>query len=265
MTTHSPSLGSHSTPDSSGPAIDSDVSALGAGTAILTPVTLTGRFVRLEPLTLDHVEALAAAAASDRASFGLTTVPDGLDSAKWYIEATLARQATGRELPFAVRRLADGQIVGSTRFLDLDVFTWPAPSPAVSGTGLLPSDDTPPTVGEIGSTWYAVSAQRTAVNTEAKLLLLTHAFEVWSALRISFKTDARNEASRRAIERLGAQFEGIRRAHVPAPDGAVRDSAYYSIAQAEWPPVRDGLIARLAAEVLLSAKFIRSTDSPADA
>jgi RimJ/RimL family protein N-acetyltransferase len=220
--------------------------SLSAGPATLTPVVLIGRFVRLEPLSLDHVEALAAAAAPDRSTFGLTTVPDGVDGARGYVEAALAQQATGRELPFAVRRLADEQIVGSTRFLDLDVFTWPAPSPSVSGAGPLPADDTPPTVAEIGSTWYAASAQRTAVNTEAKLLLLSHAFEVWSALRVSFKTDARNQASRRAIERLGAQFEGIRRAHVPATDGTVRDSAYYSIMQDEWPSVRDRLIARLA-------------------
>jgi RimJ/RimL family protein N-acetyltransferase len=255
VTTHSPSQASPSTLKSTEPATASGGSAPGAGLAILSPVTLTGRFVQLEPLSLDHVQALAAAAAPDRASYGLTTVPDGLDGAQWYIETSLARQATGRELPFAVRRLADNQIVGSTRFLDLDVFTWPAPSPAVGGTGPLPSDDIPPTVGEIGSTWYAASAQRTAVNTEAKLLLLTHAFEVWSVLRITFKTDARNQASRNAIERLGAQFEGIRRAHVPATDGTVRDSAYFSIMHTEWPSVR----------VLLSAKLIHSTDSPAGA
>ena len=216
------------------------------GPSLLSPLTLTGRFVRLEPLSLAHVEALAEAGAADRTSYGLTTVPDGVDGAQRYIEAALAQQATGRELPFAVRRLADDRIVGSTRFLDLDVFAWPAPTPSVSGAGPLPSDQSPPTVGEIGSTWYAASAQRTAVNSEAKLLLLTHAFEVWSVLRITFKTDARNQASRRAIERLGAQFEGIRRAHVPATDGTVRDSAYFSMLQEEWPPARDRLIARLA-------------------
>jgi RimJ/RimL family protein N-acetyltransferase len=204
----------------------------------LTPLTLTGRFVQLEPLSRAHVEELAAAAGPDRSSFGLTTVPDGVDGAagaRGYVEAALARQATGRELPFAVRRREDDRIVGSTRFLDLDVFS-----------GALPSDGTPPTVAEIGATWYAPSAQRTPVNTEAKLLLLTHAFEVWSVLRVSFKTDARNQASRRAIERLGAQFEGIRRAHVPASDGTVRDSAYFSILRDEWPPLRNRLIARLA-------------------
>jgi RimJ/RimL family protein N-acetyltransferase len=214
-------------------------------TTRLSPFTLTGRYVRLEPLSLAHVDGLAAAAAPDRSGYGLTTVPDGPDSARHYIEVALARQATGRELPFAVRRSADGQIVGSTRFLDLDVFALPAPLPAVSGAGPLPSDGTPPTVAEIGATWYAASAQRTAVNTEAKLLLLTHAFEVWSALRVSFKTDARNQASRRAIERVGARFEGIRRAHVPATDGTVRDSAYFSMLRDEWPPARERLIARL--------------------
>jgi RimJ/RimL family protein N-acetyltransferase len=215
-------------------------------TALLTSFTLTGRFVRLEPLAMEHAEALAKAAASDRATFGLTTVPDGMAEAERYVAVSLDRQATGRELPFAVRRLSDDQIVGSTRFLDLDVFAWPAPSPAAAGAGAPPNDLNPPSVAEIGSTWYSASAQRTAVNTEAKLLLLSHAFDVWSALRISFKTDARNTASRNAIERLGAQFEGIRRAHVPAVDGTIRDSAYFSIIRAEWPSIRDRLVARLA-------------------
>ncbi|KJE24304.1 hypothetical protein FF36_01379 [Frankia torreyi] len=103
----------------------------------------------------------------------------------------------------------------------------------------------PPSVAEIGSTWLAASAQRTAVNTEAKLLLLGHAFGTWAALRVCLKTDARNARSRVAIERLGARFEGVRRTHVLALDGTARDSAYYSIVRAEWPGVRAGLIARL--------------------
>lgn len=212
---------------------------------LLTPFTLTGRFVRLEPLHADHAAGLAAAAAPDRSTFGLTTVPDGLDGAHAYVAGALARRSEGRELPFAVRRLGDGALVGSTRFLDLDVFTWPAPMPSAGGAGPLPSDARPPTVGEIGATWYAVSAQRTPVNTECKLLLLTQAFEVWSSLRISFKTDARNQASRAAIERIGGRFEGVRRAHVPATDGGVRDSAYFSILRDEWPAARDRLVARL--------------------
>jgi len=96
-------------------------------------------------------------------------------------------------------------------------------------------------VVEISSTWYAASAQRTGINTEVKLLQLTHAFEAWRVLRVTFKTDARNARSRTAIERLGAQVEGVRRAHSPAGDGTVRDSAYYSITAPEWPTVRSNL------------------------
>jgi len=216
---------------------------LNATASGLNPVTLSGRFVRLEPLGSEHAEELAQAAGEDRTSFGLTTVPEGVEGARRYIER--ARQAVGHEVPFAVRRLGDERVVGSTRFLDLDVFSWPAPIPAAGGTGPTPSDHLPPTVAEIGATWYAASAQRTAVNTESKLLLLSHAFEVWGVIRVSFKTDARNQASRRAIERLGAQFEGIRRAHVPAIDGTIRDSAYFSILRDEWPSARAGLMARL--------------------
>jgi len=104
-----------------------------------------------------------------------------------------------------------------------------------------------PSVLEIGGTWLTASAQRTGVNTEAKLLMLRHAFDTWDAERITFKTDARNARSRAAIERVGAQFEGIRRVHLRASDGGVRDTAYYSIIRAEWPDVRTGLEARLAA------------------
>ena len=112
------------------------------------------------------------------------------------------------------------------------------------GVGV-PDDERPPTVVEIGSTWYAASAQRTALNAEVKLLLLSHAFDVWEVLRVTLKTDARNERSRAAIERLGARHEGIRRAHTIASDGTVRDTAYYSIVAAEWPAVREGLRRRL--------------------
>jgi len=140
-----------------------------------------------------------------------------------------------------VRRLSDDRIVGSTRFWDLEVFVWPPPSPPGVAHGPEPADDRPPSVVEIGSTWYAASAQRTGINTEVKLLQLTHAFEAWRVLRVTFKTDARNARSRTAIERLGAQVEGVRRAHSPAGDGTVRDSAYYSITAPEWPTVRSNL------------------------
>jgi RimJ/RimL family protein N-acetyltransferase len=199
----------------------------------------------LEPLTRAHAAGLAAAAAEDRASYGYTWVPDGLDQAHSYVDAALAQQAAGRTLAWAVRRMDDDAVVGSTRFLDLEVFAWPPPWPPGVGSGPEPTPDRPPSVAEIGSTWYAASAQRTGINTELKLLLLTHAFDSWQVLRVTLKTDARNAASRRAIERLGAQFEGVRRAHTPASDGTIRDSAYYSIVRSEWPAVCADLTERV--------------------
>jgi RimJ/RimL family protein N-acetyltransferase len=209
---------------------------------VITPFVLEGRHVRLEPLTLDHADGLADAAAGERGSFGYTWVPDGSDDAARYVRSAAELP---RSVPFAVRRLADGAVVGSTRFLDLEVFATPAPWPPGAAVGDEPSDERPPSVAEIGSTWYGSSAQRTAVNTETKLLLLTHAFEVWRVLRVTLKTDARNLASRTAIERIGGRFEGVRRAHTMATDGTVRDSAYFSIVAAEWFAVRAGLVARL--------------------
>lgn len=204
--------------------------------------TLEGRHVRLEHLTLDHVDGLAAAAAGERGSFGYTWVPDGRDEAERYVRGALEQP---RAVPFAVRRLADDTLVGSTRFLDLEVFETPTPWPPGVAVGSAPDDEHPPSVAEIGSTWYSASAQRTPVNTETKLLLLTHAFETWRVLRVTLKTDARNWASRNAIERIGGRFEGVRRAHTMATDGTVRDSAYFSIVAAEWFAVRAGLTNRL--------------------
>jgi RimJ/RimL family protein N-acetyltransferase len=213
---------------------------------LLTPLTLTGRVVRLEPLGAEHSAGLAAAAAEDRGGYGFTRVPDGPDEAATYISAALDDQREGRALPFAVRRLADDRVVGTTRFLDMEVFARPAPWPPGVARGGEPSDEVPPSVVEIGSTWYSASAQRTAVNTETKLLLLGQAFDVWRVLRVTFKTDARNLASRAAIRRLGAREEGERRAHTVASDGTVRDSAYYSIVADEWPDLRQALADRLA-------------------
>jgi N-acetyltransferase len=213
---------------------------------VLSPFALEGAGVRLEPLAPEHAPALAAAAAGRRDSFGYTWVPDGDEDARRYVEAALADRDTGRTVPFAVRRLSDRRLVGSTRFLDLDVFVWPPPWPPGVGRGPAPTDSQPPTVAEIGSTWYAAQAQRTGVNPACKLVMLRHAFEIWQVLRVTLKTDARNAASRAAIERLGAQFEGVRRAHGPAQDGTARDTAYYSVTAAEWPAVRENLRARLA-------------------
>ena len=198
------------------------------------PVVLAGRHVRLEPLTLAHAAGLAAAGAGDRSTFGLTSVPDDENSAVAYISALLADAGDGSALPFATV-LPDGAVVGATRFLDLQY--WPLGDSR-------PADV--PVVAEIGGTWLAPRAQRTAVNTEGKLLLLTHAFETWRVRRVSLKTDARNGRSRAAIERLGARFDGVLRAHSPAADGGLRDTAFFSILDAEWPGVRAGLVSRLA-------------------
>jgi len=212
---------------------------------MLDVLTLAGERARLEPLSLDHVSGLAAAAAEDRSSFRYTWVPDGLADAERYVLAALEHQRTGRALPWAVRRMADHTIVGSSRFLDLEVFTWPPPWPPGVSRGPEPGPERAPSVAEIGSTWYAASAQRNGINTEVKWLQLTHAFDVWRVLRVTLKTDARNVASRGSIERLGAHLEGVRRAHTPANDGTVRDSAYYSITIDEWPRVDAELRRRL--------------------
>jgi RimJ/RimL family protein N-acetyltransferase len=206
------------------------------------PVILEGKHVRLEPLSAAHTDGLLRAAAESRETYAFTKVPGDRDAMARYIEEALQDQATGDSLPFAVRDVQRDTLVGATRFLDLDYWTatpaWPA-GRTVARTGAVP------TVAEIGSTWLAASAQRTPCNTEAKLLLLTHAFEEWGVLRVTLKTDARNTRSRTAIERIGARFEGIRRAHTLAVDGTVRDSAYYSILGEEWPGVRSALEARL--------------------
>jgi RimJ/RimL family protein N-acetyltransferase len=192
-------------------------------------------------MTIDDVDALVAAASEDRATYGFTPVPDGADAMREYVEGALADERGGWALPFVTTLTVDGRVVGSTRFLDLD--DW-RPDRRVGGPPLGATGT--PFTAEIGATWLAASMHRTAVNTEAKLLMLAHAFDTWGTERITFKTDARNARSRAAIERLGAQFEGIRRAHVRASDGGIRDTAYYSIVRAEWPDVRKGLEARLA-------------------
>ncbi|HTN78565.1 MAG TPA: GNAT family protein [Acidimicrobiales bacterium] len=194
---------------------------------------LTGRHVCLVPLEPSHAPALARAATGDRATFGLTWVPDGLADAERYVAKALADETAGTAVPFATTRADDGAVVGSTRFMNIERWGWDSAS-------------ADPDAVEIGSTWLAPSAQRTPLNTEAKLLMLAHAFDVWHVRRVTLKTDARNERSRNAILRLGAHFDGVLRAHMPAYDGAwPRDSAFYSILASEWPSVRNGLQARL--------------------
>jgi N-acetyltransferase len=199
-------------------------------------VVLPGQTVTLRPLAIIDAAALAAAAAESRQEFVYTRVPDGVAQAQEYIETALAEREAGRRVPFAI--VWHDRIVGSTSYLDVQQWRWPAGSPHQRVDH--------PDVVEIGATWLAASAQRTRCNTEAKHLLLTHAFEVWQVHRVALKTDARNAKSREAIERLGAAFEGVRRADMPGQDGSVRSSAYYSIVRAEWPDVRKRLEAALA-------------------
>jgi RimJ/RimL family protein N-acetyltransferase len=211
----------------------------------VSELRLEGESVRLEPMRTTDAAALLAAASEDRSSYGYTLVPATIEEAEAYVAEAVAARDAGRALPFTVVEQSSGRVVGTSRFLDLETFTWPPPWPAGVVRGPSLTDAVVPSVGELGSTWYAASAQGARVNPEAKLLMLGHAFEAWAMVRITLKTDARNARSRAAIEKLGARFEGIRRAHVPATDGSIRDSAYYSIVADEWPAVRAGLESRL--------------------
>jgi N-acetyltransferase len=204
-------------------------------------LTLSGRRVRLEPLAQAHVGALVAAASESRETYGLTIVPDGHEAMGRYVQVALAERERGVSVPFATVDLTRGAAVGSTRFMNIETWTWP------SGDRARPVPSVPFEAAEIGSTWLAASTQRTAVNSEAKLLMLTHAFEVWGLRRVNLKTDARNVRSRTAIERLGARLDGILRAQMPASDGGVRDTALYSILADEWPSIRAALVGRLEA------------------
>jgi RimJ/RimL family protein N-acetyltransferase len=194
----------------------------------LARVTLTGRFVQLEPLSHDHVAELVAAATADRSTFAFTQVPDSAAAMTRYVDTLLEQHARGDVLPFAQRRLDTGEAIGCTRFMEARWWR---------------GRDVPDEV-EIGGTWLAASAQRTPINTEAKLLLLTDAFERLGVWRVAICTDAGNQRSRDAIERIGATFEGTLRQHRPRYNTdpvEPRDSALYSVIDREWPAVRDRL------------------------
>ncbi|MEV6670197.1 GNAT family protein [Streptomyces sp. NPDC051162] len=211
------------------------------------PVFLHGRGVRLEPLGERHVEALAAAAAEGRGGYVFTPVPHGVEATKRYVAEAVAARIAGRALPFAVVRAADGLVVGSTRFCELDYWQGPVPWPPAPREPLGDPLTAVPDATEIGGTWLSPRARGTGINTEAKLLLLRHAFETWGVRRVSLRADARNLRSRAAIERLGAALEGVRRAHTRGLDGMVRGTAFYSILDEEWPHVRERLEQRVAA------------------
>jgi RimJ/RimL family protein N-acetyltransferase len=193
-------------------------------------VALTGTHIRLEPLEHRHLQGLVGAAAADPSLYRWSPVPQGEREAAQYIETALAWRNAGSAMPFAIVRIDDGIVVGSTRFWNLERWAWPQCHPrhgaqAIDGC-------------EIGYTWLTLSAIRTAINTQAKLLMLTHAFETWRSLRVCLHTDARNERSAAAIERIGGRFEGILRAHRLAADHTARNSMRFSILAEEWPDVQ---------------------------
>ena len=187
-----------------------------------TPITLTGKFVRLEPMSETHVPGLTAAGAGNMEIWKHMLYGDiqtETDMLGW-VHDILARP----DLPFVVIRLETGRVVGATRYLNI--------MPEHRGL-------------EIGGTWYGAEFQRTAVNTECKYLLLGYAFETLGCIRVQLKTDSRNERSQRAIERIGAKREGVLRNHMILPDGRYRDSVYYSVIDREWPDVKARLEEKL--------------------
>lgn len=200
--------------------------------------------MRLEPLTAEHIAGLIEAASGPRDTFALTWVPTpDADSVGNYVHAALSAYNAGTALPFATVRLDGGPatVVGSTRFMNVERWVWPASRPRQPEI----ESRIGPEAVEIGSTWLGASAQRSAVNTEAKLLMLTYAFETWKCLRVSLRTDARNMRSRANIERVGATFEGVLRNHMWAYDDGIRDTATYSLVAADWPGAKERLAARL--------------------
>lgn len=187
-------------------------------------ITLEAKGIRLEPLHPDHREALLAAAADGELwNLWFTGVPDA-DRIDAYLDAAFAGQREGHMLPWAVRDLASGRIVGTTRYHDI-----------VAAIDRV----------EIGYTWYAASHQRSALNTTCKLMLLEHAFDTLGCAVVGLRTDNFNFRSQRAIEALGAKKDGVIRHHFARRDGSVRDSVLYSILRHEWPDVRRHLQARL--------------------
>ncbi len=191
---------------------------------IATVPTLTGDRVTLEPLGAEHADDLRAAVADGdlwRTWYTSVPAPDGVDAE---IDRRLAEHAAGRMVPFAVRDRPTGRVVGATTYMHVDTANRRV---------------------EIGSTFLARSAQRTGINTEAKLLLLSHAFEVWQCIAVEFRTHWHNQASRAAIASLGAKQDGVLRNHSVGRDGTLRDTVVFSVIASEWPTVRLALAERL--------------------
>jgi RimJ/RimL family protein N-acetyltransferase len=185
------------------------------------PVTLQGKYVRLEPLSEAHVPALAEIGVGQPFwNFMVYGKMESVDDMLRWVKDLLARAEKGTDLPFAVIHLPSGRVAGATRYLNI--------TPEHNGL-------------EVGGTWYGLEFQRTVVNTECKYLLIKHAFEDLGCIRVQLKTDSRNVRSQKAIERIGAVKEGVLRNHMILPDGYIRDSVFYSIIDSEWPQVKTRL------------------------
>jgi RimJ/RimL family protein N-acetyltransferase len=185
------------------------------------PIILTGKHVRLEPMTKAHIPALAEiGVGQDFWNFMLYGRMDSEEDMRDWVLDILSRAETGTDLPFVAIHLASGRVAGATRYLNI-----------------MPKDRGL----EIGGTWYGLEFQRTSVNTECKYLLLRHAFETLGCIRVQLKTDLQNERSQKAIERIGAVKEGVLRNHMILPDGRYRHSVFYSILDTEWPDVKKRL------------------------
>jgi RimJ/RimL family protein N-acetyltransferase len=191
------------------------------------PVTLEGATIRLVPMTMEHLAGLTAAGAHEELWKWTATRADSPQEMEEYVTSAIRDREAGVARPFVTIDKESNTIVGSTRFGNIDRWNRRA---------------------EIGWTWISPRFQRTRVNTEAKYLMLRHAFEVWSCIRVELKTDALNEKSRNAILRIGATFEGILRQHMITSTGRLRDTAYYSILDSEWPSVRERLLEFLASD-----------------
>lgn len=188
------------------------------------PITLEGQFIRLEPLSMAHHAGLCEVGLDEPLWRWMPTCVRSPEDMRAYIEEALAAQAAGTALPFATIERATNRVIGSTRFGNIDRAHRRV---------------------EIGWTWLGLHWQRTAANTEAKLLMLRHAFEAWTCHRVEFKTDSLNETSRRALLRIGAKEEGILRNHMVTYSGRLRHSVYFSIIDSEWQGVEAELIRRV--------------------
>ncbi len=191
----------------------------------VAPVTLEGRHVRLEPLLREHLDGIVAAGSFDEIWRWLSWRPKGRAGFEEWMDAALAARDAGTELPFTTIDRASGEIVGATRYLNID-----RPSRRL----------------EIGWTWITPKMQRTYINTEAKYLQLRHCFDDLGCRRVELKTDRRNEKSRNAMLRIGAQFEGVARKQMLTFDGANRDNAWFGIIDDDWPEVKTHLESMLA-------------------